>query len=435
MKRLLLLTLLHLIIFIGSSAQPTCSVRTFGIRDGLPTGYVTSIKQSSDGLIWIATWNGLCCYDGNQFSVFQGEPWGSDDALSTYRISAIEPDSQGNVWVRTYDSGLYLYDTHQCRFINVGLLVERQYGKPIKPRNFYAMPSGYMWITDEHGAMNLRIDDRYPTDTAHITVVDMAAYPQLGSRLHKVETDRQGNEWLVGDDGMLRLDGKEWRKGVFTHHPQEQTTDSRGRQWPADKNVLWVEDRFGTLWQLTRDGKLSYYDEQRQQLQFHQQLPAIDKWTIDQQHNVWFSSNRGLSLLNFQYQYLRQLPVQHDEQTRSLLSRRDGTVWAGTYDGYIAVYTADRMLSGWITPQGRLSVAPVKFADRIYTMLEDSHGHVWIGTKGQGLYRLAANGSAVSHFMPDKGDAYSISHPDIYDLDEDEQGNLWIATFGGGVNV
>lgn len=109
MRRAFLLIIFTLSIALTTAkAQPVSHVRTFNVLDGLPTNSITSIKQAANGLIWIATWNGLCCYDGYRFTTFRGDPWGSDNALSSYRISAIEPDSRDNVWVRTYDGGLYL---------------------------------------------------------------------------------------------------------------------------------------------------------------------------------------------------------------------------------------------------------------------------------------------------------------------------------------
>lgn len=103
MKRTLLLTLLYFLVGAPGWAQKACTVRNFSVRDGLPANNITAIKQGPRGLIWVATWNGLCCYDGYRFTTFLGEPWGSEHALTTQRISAIEPDSEGNVWVRTYD--------------------------------------------------------------------------------------------------------------------------------------------------------------------------------------------------------------------------------------------------------------------------------------------------------------------------------------------
>ena len=92
MKQTLLLILIYILTAAPLSAQPACSVRHFTIRDGLAANAIVAVEQDHKGLIWIATWNGLCCYDGNRFSTFRGEPWGHPNALTTYRLSAIKAD-------------------------------------------------------------------------------------------------------------------------------------------------------------------------------------------------------------------------------------------------------------------------------------------------------------------------------------------------------
>ncbi|MEO0975006.1 MAG: two-component regulator propeller domain-containing protein, partial [Pseudomonadota bacterium] len=55
---------------------------------------------------------------------------------------------------------------------------------------------------------------------------------------------------------------------------------------------------------------------------------------------------------------------------------------------------------------------------------------IWIGTEGQGLYRLGANG-AITRFTKDQGlPANSVSA-----LWRDDDGSLWIGTFGGGLAI
>jgi ligand-binding sensor domain-containing protein len=162
----------------------------------------------------------------------------------------------------------------------------------------------------------------------------------------------------------------------------------------------------------------------------------IDKHCIDRQGNLWYTSSQGLTLVTFHEQRMQQLPVVEGQQTRTVLYRRDGTVWAGTQDGYIRVVETD--LSGqsgkWVAPDGRVTTSRVKFADRIYALFEDSQGRTWIGTKGVGLYVIGKDGG-VTHCMPDSTDAWSINHHFVYDFDEDLSGNIWIATYGGGINI
>ncbi len=398
------LLLLHTLFTTLLLAQPASNVRSFSVRDGLPTNSITAIRQGPSGLIWIATWNGLCCYDGNRFTTFWGEPWGSDNALSTYRISAIGPDSQGNVWVRTYDGELYLLDGQQCQYINVGLLLQQKYNTDFQPRNIYNLPNGHTWINDSNGAMNLRIDDRQATNMDHIEIWGTQGHALKGTHIQKVVADKKGQEWIVTDQGMMRYGSEEFRKGVF------DLTEAEMRNAQSDQ----------------KDKNAQEYMEQH----------AIGKHLIDRQGNLWFTHAQGLSLVNFKNYHTLLLPVVKGIQTRSVCCRRDGTVWAGSHDGYIAVYSADRQLLGWLTPQGQVSKAQTRFTYSVYALFEDRSGTLWIGTKGQGVFTAtpAAGAFAVRQYLH-TDDPYSLSDNAVYDFDQDENGNLWIATYGGGVNL
>lgn len=388
MKRTILLTIICLVTGIFAAwGEPTPSVRIFTVRDGLPANAITSVRQAPQGLIWIATWNGLCCYDGYRFTTFKGEPWGSENALSTFRIAAIEPDTQGNVWVMTYDRNLYLFDTRRCQFVNVGQMVRSRYGDDFSPRNIYPLSNGHTWITDEHEGVNLRIDDRCPTDVNCMEVWGSKGKPINGTFIRKAELDAHGHEWIITDLGMQRYGVKEFRKDVFSCHDQGETPES------------------GNL-------ARSYVKEH-----------GIGKHCIDRQGNLWYTSPHGLMLVTFHDSPMRMVPLEGTQETRSLLCRRNGSVWVGTKSGVLAQFDA----SG--TPVGQRTLVP-----GLYAMMEDCQGNVWIGSKGDGIYVVDGNGKTVAHYTHNDNDRYSLSSNDIYDIDQDEQGNIWIATWGGGVN-
>lgn len=399
MRKTIVILLLELATCLAM-AQPYSYVRNFTIRDGLAANTISGIEQSPNGLIWIATWNGLCCYDGYRFTTFRSDNGAEADALSTNRISMIKADSRENVWVRTYDGGLYLLDTRQCRFVNVGLLLGQKYGKTIHPRNFYAMPTGHVWITDELGALNLRIDDRYPTDVERMEIVDLHQHPEMGRHIRKVEVDGNQREWIITDKGRV-LYGQ-WDKVL----PMADEADVE----QPDTALTWRLEACGIS-------------------------PAnVNKCLVDRQGNLWLTSAHGLILVNFLDRSMQWLPLVEGQETRSVVCRRDGTVWAGSKDGYIGVFTSKGEQLGWLTPQGQLSTTRTRFADHIYVMKEDSQGRTWIGTKGQGLY-IAGSQRVISHYVPDAANPYALSHAGVYDIDEDGQGNIWIGTYGGGLNL
>lgn len=477
--RLLLLTITILTSRLAATAQPACHVRTFNIHDGLPANVIAGIEQDKKGLMWLATWNGLCCYDGYQFTTFKDCSQDSINALPTSRIAMIRTDSRGNIWLRTYDAKLYLYDTYSCRYVNVGHLLEEQYQQPFKPRNFYPMPSGHTWITGEGGTLNLRIDDRYPTDASRMEVYSTKGHEMLGSYIKKVEADREGQEWIITDRSVIRYGDmplntpltKDYATKLKIREEERNSfIDSKKRTWhfTNDNNIelteqgetrrltcdipavytrsdksLWTEDRNGTVWLATKGGCFCYYDEEARQLVPYvlqgtgangTVLTHIDKYFLDMQGNLWFSSSHGLTLVNFRYYRMRRLPLVQNELTRSVLWRKDGTVWAGTSDGYIGIYTTNGQQTGWLDAKGNISSNRVKMADRIYALFEDSKGCLWIGTKGSGLYVVTPQ-KTVNHYMPNMDDPYAISHAFIYTIDEDRYGRIWIGTFGGGLNL
>jgi ligand-binding sensor domain-containing protein len=58
----------------------------------------------------------------------------------------------------------------------------------------------------------------------------------------------------------------------------------------------------------------------------------------------------------------------------------------------------------------------------------DSRGDVWIGTRGNGVYRHSAAG--LAHLTSREG----LLGNQVRAIAEDGQGNIWIGTRGGGVS-
>ena len=399
-KRIYLLSLLLTAVFqccsiLEASAQTNSFKQSFTVREGLPANSITAVKQDPTGLIWVATWNGLCCYDGYQFTNLRGEPWGNDNALSTYRISSIHPDSNGNIWVKTYDNGLYLLDTEQCKYHNVKLMLTEKFGIDIAIRNIYTLPNGHTWIADEEGLLSLRIDDKQPLNIDNYEVWGKKGKALKGSLIHKVSVDAKGHEWVITDKGMMRYGTNEFRSGDFTSlNLEKEAGTAQTQQYIADN--------------------------------------AIGKHFIDQQGNIWYWSSMGLSLVRFYNNLLQQTVIEEGMQVRSLLARHDGTVWAGGYNGNLVLFNENQNEN-----QNAFSFRggfPLN-TQRIYALFEDREHRIWVGTRGNGLFMISPDGKSIAHYQHDDADKYSLSADEIYDIDQDGKGNIWIASYGGGVNV
>lgn len=256
--------------------------------------------------------------------------------------------------------------------------------------------------------------------------------------------DSNGRVWTFGDRPGIQLTDVEARK---SRHLQSY---SDGLAGVRSVRPIWHEDEFGTVWLVPVDGVFGYYDEASGKIESQpltsgirnfNSFPVLERSMSDHQGNLWLTSTHGLMLLNFRRHNMRFSQLIGNDEPRALVELNDGSILAGTADGYLVV-CRDGKTSGFveIVDKGkgalsyRLTDHPVKFSYRIYSLTFDRENRLWVGTKGRGLYMLEEDGS-LTHFLNDADDPYSLSDNQIYDVDVDNDGNIWIGTYGGGVNL
>jgi energy-coupling factor transport system substrate-specific component len=80
----------------------------FGEDSAIPAIDVNAILQTSDGYLWLATYQGLMRYNGMNSRVFTAE-----DGFPSDKINALFEDSAGRLWIGTNDSGFVMYSDEQ----------------------------------------------------------------------------------------------------------------------------------------------------------------------------------------------------------------------------------------------------------------------------------------------------------------------------------
>ncbi len=124
-----MLCLCGIIAATGLKAQPTQSQATYyTLNDGLPDRLVKDVIQSRYGLIWLATPNGLCRFDGYEFITF-GKRGGNSQRpiLSAIDIKEIREDKSGNI-VILYQNGYAFFEILNPRTYQVKKIVPIQEG-------------------------------------------------------------------------------------------------------------------------------------------------------------------------------------------------------------------------------------------------------------------------------------------------------------------
>jgi ligand-binding sensor domain-containing protein len=103
---------LHIILLITadpafSQTLPDLRFSHLTERDGLSNNFVRAIVQDEDGLIWIATENGLNRFDGYGFKSFYANA-GDTQSVQNNRIQQLVADNKGRLWGSTTD-GIFCF--------------------------------------------------------------------------------------------------------------------------------------------------------------------------------------------------------------------------------------------------------------------------------------------------------------------------------------
>jgi len=158
-----------------------------------------------------------------------------------------------------------------------------------------------------------------------------------------------------------------------------------------------VQDNKGYIWIGTQDG-LNCFDGfefkvYRNEKNNSSSLSGnfVKSIIHDNRDNLWIGTGNGLSKLNLktntfiQNKFPNSLKtLLHNQHITSLFFDSQNLLWIGTRNGLIVFDTKNEKIvdfSGFINS----NIIEGKY---IFSFLQDSKGNIWIGTFGQGLYRL-----------------------------------------------
>jgi ligand-binding sensor domain-containing protein/signal transduction histidine kinase len=380
-----------LLFFVSPSASVAQShFDSWTTDDGLPQNNINDIIQTSDGYLWLATFNGLVRYDGVRFTTFNS---GTTKGIRSSRLLKLLEDGEGNLWIATEDSGVIRFrdgafrtydsqdglpDNQVSRMALTGrtsdfvlhtskgaVRWENERFTPCTPADEGPLPGsgfpagrGAAWYVDENGL--------HKVDRGSVTAVVPAA-GLSASDFKLIYDDRQGSLWMVTKDDEL----KRFRNGQLTPY---LVKDGRPRQ--AIRSIL--EDHLGNVWFATRESGLGLFR--------------------NEQFKV-FTTEDGLSSNNIV----------------ALYEDREGNLWIGTRNGLSRL--KQRFISTYSEPDGLT-------ASNVYPIYQDRTSAIWIGL-WPGLAKYS-NGKFASY-----DEAFGLSKVDVTALYEDREGYLWIGTNGG----
>ncbi|MFC4311733.1 two-component regulator propeller domain-containing protein [Steroidobacter flavus] len=440
---------------------------------GLSQQRVTHIVQDGRGFLWFGTQYGLNRYDGYQFRVFKNDP-ADPESLCDVHITALFKDRAGHLWVGCAYS-VDRYDPVTETFVHYRLEQSAAAHTSGDVRHISEDREGHLWLSTGYGLYRLDPQSGLVRRFVH----EAANANSLSSSVIKFSgEDRAGAFWVATAAGLDRFDPRSAR--VTLRVPIPET-----------RSLKFYEDRAGTFWILGESGPgLAILDRRTQRLVRYSfadkevpglPLTGVTSMLEDQEGTLWVGTVAD-GLLKFDRSRQRLTRYRNDptnieslteNRITTLLEDREGHIWTGfgaTEPGFftrspspftklptdvrnpnnlgetlVNVIYEDRHGILWMGTTGALNrldrssgqlthfdIPGQGIAADVLAIIDDpSSDALWVGTGGQGLYRLDTTTHRLQAFRHDSKDPTSLSDNRVIRLFTDSRKQLWIGTYDG----
>jgi len=457
-------------LHVGPVVREDVTASNYEVRD---------LILDTDGHIWVATAaHGLLRYDPATRDLLT---WGQESALGTDSINALLLDGQRNLLVATtrglvrMDRQTWIMSSLQAAQGDVGDGAIRSVNA------LFAGVEGAVWLGTDQGLARLDgerwshvltaaqfssgvLDDgltciageadgrlwlgglgvvRYQPETGEVLVLAPALNDPEALQTDRIQSlllDDSGVVWVGHDLGVSLLDTNAKRFYHLKHEVGSENTLSHNTVWGIH------EDRGGKVWIATQDG-VNIWDpesgryEVRRADPTRDDRPNNDHYTMVEQDSrgfMWIGSAReALDVYDpaadrFQ-SFVQDSTGKHDAPSLRVYDQAeapDGRIWQATYHGlqsYDPVtgeFTAHFLEAGSIYNTAGLPCKTIEIGP---------DGIIWLGTSGNGLWRLDPVGRTRRIYRHKVADRSSLCSDVVLALLRDSVGRLWVGT-GAGLN-
>jgi len=421
--KLALLALMFLVPNVLRGQGSDFNITSWDTHNGLPEVKVQAVAVRPSGGVWVATEGGLCLFDGSTCksltvqestrlpqksftalllardqSLWIGtegggllhliagrlDAFGPADGLSDGYIRAIHEDSHGRLWVGT-DYGLFRRDGDKFRSVPLGKNASPQFVTAIVEDR-----SGGIFVGGR--SLNLVRDGI----TSPVKSWGAFGRPQIKSLLFTSD-----ERLIIGTvDGVFENVKQHLRRLPFARVDVESLCQS-------GNSDIWLGTVSAGLWRMTKSATT------RVALKDGNVLPTVLAMTTDMQGRLWVGTMTGLSRI--QETILHFIPSPALAVDRETLAISPGG----------SVFLVN---GGVYRMEGRklehLSFA-IPAGTRILDVLFPKDGSTWLGTAGQGVYRVDPHGRTTQYSTRTR---HKLSADYPRGIVEGTHGDIWVAS-------
>lgn len=422
--------------------------KVFDISNGLPNNTVKCIAQDREGFLWLGTFDGLCRFDGVNFTIFRNNPNDSLSIISNH-VETIQPVDDG-LWIGTLNGPMF-YSTENGNFYSIRCAYpngeERRMETSIKK---IVQIGSRIFMQDQ--SHNL-----YVSANKHLTFStynDVIENPCLAVAPYKkdlllVQTTRHlciirpDDAKIIGQTPMTDIASND---NVLYYSPandivyvgygigheseafrirDDMSFERLDVPVPSDLKAAIDHDGktlFGTDGKglvEASDGKSEHF------LPINSNISsdAVHALYVDSNQNLWLGTYRGgLNLCSGHFNRFHTLTVAEHQLTQGVVTAvlpQNDKLYIGQDGGGLNVYDKRTGKTDSYT------TANSSIAGNHILSLSADRQYIWMGIYGKGICRFSPDSRSFKTFpLPDKEGKKELNH--IWDIKDDGLGRLWV---------
>lgn len=306
--------------------------------ESLSDNYITSILETSQGEMWIATRrHGLnILSDQGVFKPFE-EAYGQ---TPTREIMCLFEDNDHRIWVGSWGMGMWVYSPGTKRFhhFNADPLNSQALCNPFI-EDIMETSEGELWIATAGGISILDLENWQAGSFRHLKYDDQDPDGLSFPRTTALLEDRDGFIWVGTDQGGINLFDRKLDGFIHFHHdPYDPKSLSNDRI----RDIF--QDRDGGIWFATDGGGLNLLEKDQSGFIHFTSRDGLASdevmgITSDQTGHMWISTGFGLSSfdpsgLKFENYYQYDGLAGNDMASQSIIySPATHKIWCGSRNG------------------------------------------------------------------------------------------------------
>jgi signal transduction histidine kinase/ligand-binding sensor domain-containing protein/DNA-binding response OmpR family regulator len=418
-----------IILFLISNFLKAEKMQLWTPNEGLSNSHISQIYQDSQGYIWIATENGLNKFNGYNFTVYSEQPDDSTSLRGNYVYTVLE-DKRGIFWVGSM-GGLLQYDREKDCF-HPFLIQDKIPFYLDRVTWLLEDRQGNIWVSyPNNGTICLDAETLKPTfyNKNNSEIKD--------DNIDCAYEDSFGNLWLgTKVNGVYLFNPETKSVKHFKYNPAVPGNLSDDRVFSI------CEDSFGRILVGTLGGGVNIFDRPTQTFTTMKSGNSvlenqIFSMKLNKNGELWLGTD-GAGIIRYNAENKKLPPIYpvlgtcdlSKAKIHHIFEDKQGNMWVGLYQkGIMFIPSAGNNFKNYgfnpFEPQRSIGT------NCVISVLEDSFDTVWIGTDGDGVYRINLENQKIDHFS--FSNTAGFPGDVITALFEDRDKNIWLGTYVNGI--